>query len=176
MYRIIYFFIGLFLTANLSAKTFLGVEELASKAEAMKILRASYNILQIQESGSDITVADPSFAGFNFSLATFYFTPIRSEPRFNGVTFQRWFQSTQVNDAKEFRDAIMKSLKKKYGEEVFVEFKNDQGFRCVEFGTFKYGAIGVIELCRSKGKDGRERLYVMLTYYPFDESAVEDEL
>ena len=158
------------------AKTFLGVEEFASKSEAKRILIESYGILNIDEDGSDLTVYEPSFAGFKFSLATLLFNPINGSPQFNGVYLQRWFSVSQVNEAKQFRDNIMNSLKNKYEDEIYVEFKNDQGFKCCEFGTYKHGSIGMIELTPQKGKDGKERLYVILTYFPFNRAAIDDEL
>ena len=70
----------------------------------------------------------------------------------------------------------MYSLKRKYGNEIYVEFKNKQGFNCCDFGTLRDGPLGCVELIRDKGKDGKERIYVNLIYYPFDMNAVEDEL
>lgn len=174
--KFIAFLISYFLIFTLSAKTFLGVEELMSKSEAKKILYSAYNPLNVNEEGSDLIVVDPTFAGFTFSLATLYFTPIDGIPRFNGITLQRWFQPTQINEAKGFRDAIMGSIKKKYQEEIYAEFENDEGFKGCEFGTFKDGSLGIVEICRDKGKDGKERLYVFLVYFSFDRKAVEDEL
>lgn len=160
----------------LYAKTFLGVEEFASKSVAKSNLYDSYGYLSVDEQGSDLVVTEPTFAGFRFSIAILYFSPINGGPRFNGINFQRWYQSTQIKEAKDFRDALMNSLRTKYGDEIYAEFKNEQGFKCCEFGTYNDGSLGLLEMTREKGKDGKERLYVLLTYYPFDMKAVQNEL
>ena len=173
---IIVILVSAFLNVPLFARTFLGIEEFTNRSEVKRILYKNYNDLVIYDDGSDVKVVDPSFAGFKFSLATFYFTPIDGSLKFNAISFQRWFSSTQLNDAKKFRDAIMSSLRGKYEDEIYVEFIDDQGFKACEFGTQEKGALGILEIRRSKGGDNKERLYVFLTYYAFDPTAVENEL
>ena len=158
------------------SKTILGVKEFCPKSEAKKILIDTYGDTKIYDDGNSLIVANPSIGGYRFSLCELLFTQIDGKNLFNGATFQKWFSESELNTAKELRDNLMKSLHKKYGEELYVEFKNSQGFKCCEFGTFEEGSVGTVELSRDNGQDGKERIYLTLYYHPFNNEAINNEL
>lgn len=161
---------------SISAKTILGVKELTPKSEAIKILRDMYGYSNVSDDGSYISILDPTFGGFFFSMCSLYFTPINGQHCFNGAKFQRWFELADINDAKSFRDSLLSAFERKYKDQIYNEYKNEQGFKCCEFGTYADGSIGCVELEKGEGNDGVKRVYVKLYYFAFNNDALMDEL
>lgn len=177
MKKVLFIFIFCLYFLPLPAKTILNIEEGTTKTEAIRKLNKIYGYSNVTDKGSSIEIINPSFSGFSFNLCEMFFDPINDDIRFNGALFQKWFDISDINQAKGMRDKLLTSLKDKYGNQVCVEFKNDQGFTCCEFGNFEESdSTGVLELQRLKGNDGKERLYIFLNYLSFDRSHLTDEL
>lgn len=147
------------------AQSILGVKVGESYTDAQRILQARYGD-KLSENNGNLTLYDFEMGDFFFKYGTLYFQWGNDTARFYKAMFQTW---TTVNSTEELMQSgeILKSkLESKY--EIF-EYKNEQGFKCYEFlGSETNGVTmhGSIELERSKGNDGIERLYLFLYYFP----------
>lgn len=172
---LILYFVSIFVTST--ARTIFGIEEGTPKQQVLSTLYDMYGLSHVIDEGGTIQIMNPSFSGYIFNLCEMYFEPIKGVNRFNGALFQKWFNLSDLKLAKKMRDNLLESIKDKYENQIYVEFKNEQGFTCCEFGYLEEDyTTGMLELQRQEGKDGKERIYVFLTYFAFNREHTNDEL
>lgn len=124
---------------------------------------------KVYESSGDLNVYDIQIGGFQFKIGEFSFQRSGSLSYFNFAMFQTHYATSDVEMAENERDWLYSLLKDKYADDYLEEYENDQGFKCYKFGTNpkdESKALGYITLDRSKGKDGKTRLYLVLRYGP----------
>lgn len=159
--------------AHYSHSAVWGLKELAPKSEVKKILMDRYGYDNFSDEGDKIVVYNPIVGGEEFNLCELYFVVIDGVPKLNEIIFQAWFTNTTL--VKNKRDRISNNLKEKYGDNMW-EYLTPQQFKGYEFGLNDEGNIGHIEIQRTKGKDGKERLYLFLVYHPFSKTAIINDL
>ena len=165
-------FSGLF--AN--AQSVMGIERLTPKEDVFQQLKTRYGILRVHDEGDHIFITDPTMGSFQFKLGFMYMDMIDGVSKFNGASFQTYFNPTENAKAKEERDYLLRLIRQKYEDELYVEFENGDGFKCCEFGNDPRTnrPIGNVKLIRDQGKDGVDRLYLILTYFQFVDTMLDD--
>lgn len=148
-----------------SAQSILGVKVGENYADAKKNLEARFGY-RLTENSGNLTLYDFSMGDFGFNYGTLFFQWNNDTAKFYKAVFQKWMSVGDVESIKRSREVLREKIESKYS---IYEFKNNQGFKCYEFlGKETNGVTmhGSIEVCRTKGKDGTERLYLMLFYDP----------
>ncbi len=168
--------IFLSISFSLSSQSVLGIERFALKTDVLNMMKDRYGILKIHDGGDKINIDDPSIGHLFFKFGSLYFSFINGANRFNGASFESYYSLNNVKDAKEFRDALMSTIQSKYGDDGYEEFVNKDGFKCCYFGKDPRTDLflGEVSLVKGKGKDGIQRLYVLLDYYPFIDTSLND--
>ncbi|MBO4786197.1 MAG: hypothetical protein J5510_03935, partial [Prevotella sp.] len=116
-----------------------------------------------------LEIYDFYIGGFRFDSGDFNFQRAGGASYFYYADFQRHFETNNVEGAERSRDYLYSLLKDKYESDGLYEIENDQGFMCYLFGKNPRDAssrLGCIYLSRDKGKDGKTRLYLSLSYGP----------
>lgn len=159
------------------AESVWGLEKLAPKDEVKKSIVNRFGYNNFKDKGDVITVIDPSIGGVDFNFCDIIFNFIDGELRFNQIRFDRIIVNDNIELAKQTVDYLANNLKKKYGDDNVLAYTNDYGFTAYGFyGPAFNDVIGYLEIVKGFGKDGTERLYMNLVYYPFRKDAVADEL
>jgi hypothetical protein len=178
MKKLVFLFSFLFFASILYAQNGVyGIRFGVTKEEAKAVLENRVGEYKVFDYGSRISVYDQAFAGIEFNILDFNFSWVSGDAFFNSATFQKWFSSSDVDNAKACRDFLFERIKKKY--EYYEEEKNNNGFMCYKFGLNPNDStrvIGMIDLSRDKGKDEVERLYLVVRYFPFVEELAEYDL
>lgn len=165
MKRIIFIVAMVSASVTTFAQSILGIKVGESYTNAKNALNERYSYKLTEDSGN-LTLSNFEMGDFDFNYGTLYFQWSNNDAKFYKAEFQKW---TTINDAeylKRNRETLVNKLKSKY--QIF-EFKNNQGYKGYEFlGEETNGVImhGSIEITRTKGKDGVERVYLFLTYNP----------
>ena len=145
-----------------------GIKFGSSKESVKQALENRFGEYHVYENNGNLRVYNGVFAGIEFDFLEFKFVWEKGNPYFNSATFQSYFQSNDVENAKECRDIIFEKIKKKY--DYYEEDINSDGFKTYKFGlnpnNSKY-VTGIIDLQRAKGNDGIERLYLNVIYFPY---------
>lgn len=147
------------------AQSILGIKVGASFDVAKNTLEARFGYQVINKKGN-LSIYDFDMGNFHFDSGTLYFQWEGKASRLYRAEFQKWDSTSNVEQMKKRRDFLKTIIESKY--EIF-EFKNKQGFLCYEFLGEEVDGItmhGEIYLERAKGKDGVERMYIWLCYYP----------
>lgn len=132
---------------------------------------------KVADNGDYVSIYQQKFAGIEFNVLDFDFSWVDGVAYFNSASFQKWFSSSDVDNAKECREIIFEKIKKKY--EYYEKEENDYGFLRYKFGLNPNDSTrltGMIDLTRDKGKDEVERLYLIVTYFPFVEDLGMNDL
>lgn len=161
------------ISINAFAIRVMGIESLTPKDEVLEAVHLRYGYLKVSDKGNEIVITEPCLGVTYFKLGFLYFSYIAEKNRFNGASFQNYFKSNENEQAKAFRDQLMSRIKDKYGENYW-EYTNEQGFKCCDFGKQSNRPVGSIILERGEGKDGVTRLYVILTYFQFVDTSLDD--
>lgn len=155
------------------SQTILGIKIGESYTNAKKVLEERYSY-KLHEDGGNLVLRDFDMGTFNFKYGTLLFQWSNNEAKFYAAEFQYWKSVRDVEFMKSSREKLKRVIESKY---YIYEYKNEQGFRCYDFlgETINDVTIrGTIDLHRSKGKDGVERLYLILSYYPIADFIKED--
>lgn len=150
------------------AQTILGIKVGENYTEAKRILRTRF-CGRLSESSGNLVLYDFEMGDFSFKYGTLYFQWESDNGRFYKAIFETWATPSDQDILKSDREILKHKLESKYD---IYEFKNAQGFKCYEFlGSDTDGITmhGSLELERCKGKDGIERLYLCLYYFPIAE-------
>lgn len=148
-----------------SAQSILGVKVGENYADAKKHLEERFSY-RLSENSGNLTLYDFSMGDFGFNYGTLFFQWNNDTAQFYKAVFQKWMPIGDVESIKKCREILREKIESKYSVN---EFKNNQGFKCYDFigeeinGVTMYGSI---EVRRTKGNDGTERLYLMLFYEP----------
>ena len=155
------------------SQTILGIKIGESYTNAKKVLEERYSY-KLNEDGGNLVLRDFDMGTFNFKYGTLLFQWSNSESKFYAAVFQYWDSVRDVESMKSLREILRSKIESKYD---IYEYKNKQGFICYDFlgETINNVTIrGSIDLNRDKGKDGVERLYLVLSYYPIADFIKED--
>lgn len=166
---LVFISILIFVSASANAQSILGIKVGESYTNALKYLQTRYGYIHppVEENGN-LYLTNFDMGGVTFNYGTLYFQwDMGREARLIGAEFQKW---TSVNDTlsmKHYRDYIKDALSSKY---TVLSRINNQGFKCYAFCSDEEsnGIVmnGTLDLERSKGKNGKENLYLILTYAP----------
>lgn len=151
------------------AQSVLGIKFGSSYDEVKEQLENRFGYYSTHPSGGNIVMSNISMGGVEFNLAEFGFQYKGNYSWFNSATFQKYFAVSETKDAKEVRDYLYSLIREKYEDEYLETFTNEEGFKCYKFGLNPYDdskVLGIISLTKSKGKDGKQRLYLLLEYLP----------
>lgn len=166
---LVFISILIFVSASVNAQSILGIKVGESYTNALTYLRARYGKYNppVEEDGN-LFLTNFDMGGITFNYGTFYFQwSMGSEARFSGAEFQKWTSVNDTQSMKRDRDYIKEVLNSKY---TVLSRINDQGFKCYIFTSDEEsnGIVmnGSLDLERSKGKNGKEHLYLILTYTP----------
>ena len=156
------------LTLSANAQSILGIKVGESYGKALEYLKRRYTIAPPVENGGNILLVELNLGGIYFNLGTLYFQwDTDAEATFSGAQFLKWTSVNDTQSMKRDRDYIKNILSSKY---TVLSRINDQGFKCYIFASDEEsGGIvmnGSLDLKRTKGNDGRERLYLSLEYAP----------
>lgn len=155
------------------SQTILGIKIGESYTNAKNILEERYSY-KLHEDSGNLILYDFDMGEFNFKYGTLYFQWSNNEAKFYAAEFQYWDSVRDVESMKSSRENLRCKIESKYD---IYEYKNEQGFICYEFlgETINDVTIrGSIDLHRYKGKDGVERLYLILSYSPIADFIKED--
>lgn len=147
------------------AQSVLGVKVGENYEDAKINLKARYGYKLMEDSGN-LTLHNFEMGDFSFDFGTLFFQWNNNTAKFYKAVFQKWKTVGDVESIKKSRDLLREKIESKY---TVNEFMSNQGFKCYDFigeetnGVTMYGSI---EVRRTKGKDGVERLYLMLFYEP----------
>lgn len=122
---------------------------------------------------------DVYFAGCDFDIMCLQFAHNKQTDRkeFCSIEFQKMFELYDTYDAKNFLESVRYMYSKKYSNER--ESKSEEGL-------YVYGMINedydktyppiTLRFIKGLGKDGKERYYIILSYYAFNagESLLDD--
>lgn len=167
MTRLLLLFFSM-ITLSATAQSILGIKVGESYTNALNYLRARYGKYNppVEEDGN-LFLTNFDIGGITFSYGTFYFQwSMGVEARFSGAEFQKWTSVNDTQSMKRDRDYIKNVLSSKY---MVLSHVNDQGFKCYIFASDEENGIvmnGTLDLLRSKGNNGKEHLYLILTYAP----------
>lgn len=159
--------VALILASTLStlAQTILGIKVGESYVESKKILEERYGYKLVEKNGN-LTLYDFEMGDIPFQYGVLYFQWSGGTAKFYKAEFQDWTSVNNTETLKSNRDYLMKMLKLKY---AFFEYKNKQGFKCLEFLGEEVDGVtmhGNVTLQRDRGNDEKERLYLTLYYEP----------
>lgn len=155
------------------AQSILGIQIGENFNDAKRMLKLRYGDKLSDENGN-LTLYDFEMGDFPFKYGTLYFQWENGSTQFYKAMFQTWEPMSNAEALKRDREILKSKLESKY---QIYEFQNKQGFKCYEFlGSDTNGVTmhGSIELQRSQGNDGNERLYLFLYYFPIAEFIHED--
>ena len=155
------------------SQTILGIKIGESYTNAKNILKERY-ASKLNEDGGNLVLYDFDMGEFNFKYGKLCFQWSNSESQFYAAEFQYWESVRDVESMKSLRENLKRVIESKYDS---YEYKNEQGFRCYDFLGKRINDVtirGSIDLNRDKGKDGVERLYLVLSYYPIADFIKED--
>ncbi len=151
-----------------SAQSVLGVPFGTSIEEAKSILENRFGSYKVYKHQGGLLVHDVYVEDVEFYSIQFYFQYGNGKSYFNKAILQQHFKISDVKTAKAERDYLASILKKKYSP-FFVEYTNEQGFKCYGFDSNPKEPLhysGSLILEKSEGNDGVKRLYLMLFYDP----------
>lgn len=166
MKRDILILFALCLSLYSGAQSILGIPFGSSYQTTKECLENRFGGYKVVEDGGKIEVMEPVIGGHEFKTATFYFQRQGSATWLNEVLIQTWFDITETQSAKYMRDKIAEVLSEKYDVKDYI---NDQGFKVYVFGVNPKNtddALGSLYIIKSKGNDGKTRLYLVLYYGP----------
>lgn len=146
----------------------LGIKFGTDKNEVKNTLENRFGEYSVHELNGNLTVYNCMFAGIEFKSMDFEFAWNNGISYFNSALFQTWFSPSDVETAKKCRDIIFEKIKLKYN--YYEEDANANGFKNYKFGLNPNDSTkvtGMIDLTRDKGKDGVERLYLIVNYFPY---------
>lgn len=165
MKKIILFALFFTCTFLVHAQSILGIKVGSSFDVAKNTLEARFGYQLIKDKGN-LSIYDFYMGDFHFDSGTLYFQWEGKTSRLYSADFQTWDSTSNSEAIKKRRDFLKTIIESKYN---IYEFKNKQGFLCYEFLGEEVDGItmhGEINLHRGKGKDGTERLHLVLYYYP----------
>ena len=166
-----------FVSVMYSQEQVYGIKFGTTKEDAKSYLENRVGKYDVVDDGSTLTVYKQDFAGINFNILEFEFEWKGGTAYFNSAAFQKYFAANDVTDAKECRDFVFEKIKKKYT--YYEQEKNSDGFLRYKFGLNPNDSskvTGMIDLIRSKGNDGIERLYLYVVYFPYIQDLGLDDL
>jgi hypothetical protein len=148
----------------------LGIKFGTHKNDVKSMLENRFGEYSVHDLNGELTVYNCTFAGIEFNFVDFEFAWNNNNgiSYFNSARFQKWFSPSDTEYAKKCRDIIFEKIKLKYS--YYEEDKNHNGFKYYKFGLNPNDptkVTGMIDLTRDKGKDGVERLYLIVTYFPY---------
>lgn len=146
----------------------LGIKFGSSKECVKQALENRFGEYNVHDKSGNLSVYNGVFAGIEFNCLDFEFAWRNGTPYFNSATLQTWFQPNDIENAKKCRDIIFEKIKMKY--DYYEEDNNSDGFKTYKFGlnpNDSTKATGMISIERSEGKDGKERLYLLVYYFPY---------
>lgn len=152
-----------------NAQSVLGIRFGLSYSVVKRSLEDRFGEFSVHENKGVLKIYDVEVGGFHFKYAEFDFQRNSGLSYFNYASFQTFYSATDIQTARDERDYLYSLLKDKYKNDYVEEYINKQGYKCYRFGTDpvdKNKALGRITLEKSKGKDGKTRLYLLLTYGP----------
>lgn len=148
------------------AQSILGIPFGSSYQTTKECLESRFGSFKVREDGGKLIVLNPIIGDHEFKAADFFFQRQGQATWLSEVFIQTWFDASDVSTAKYLRDELANVLREKYNVN---EYTNDTGFKCYGFGVNpkddnKY--LGTLGLMKSKGNDGKQRLYLTLSYGP----------
>lgn len=170
MKRVHLILLALFAAVSLQAQSVLGIKFGSSYQEVYDALKERVKSYEISETDGNIELHSIEMGEVKFNYARFSFQRSGKSSFFNAAHFEKHYPLDDVEDAKFERDHLWSLIKEKYADDWADDnLINRQGFRFYAFGRNpqdKNEILGFIFLIRSKGKDGKERLYLSLDYGP----------
>lgn len=166
MKRAVLVVITLCLSLYIGAQSILGIPFGSSYQTTKECLESRFGSHKVVEDGGKLVALEPVVGGHEFKSGEFYFQRRGQDSWLNEVFFQIWFNTTETETAKYMRDQIAETLEEKYDVKTII---NDQGFKVYVFGTNPKDpddALGSLYISKSKGNDGKLRLYLILYYGP----------
>ena len=153
----------------------LGLRFGSTKEEAMEYFRSRFGYGVAVEDGYKISMNDIRYAGIEFRFLEFRFIWVNNKTYFNSASFGNPIELCDVEAAKTAREIIIEELKKKYT--YIEEYVNSDGFKCYKFGenpNNPNNVTGSLVIFKGKGKEGKDRLYLNVNYFPFIEESTND--
>lgn len=150
-----------------------GIKMGTEKSVAKKMLQERFGYASVSDDAGDIFVFNGSAGGIKHKFMTFQFVWIDGSARFNGAIFSTPFELSEQKEAIKNREYLKSLYEQKY---ILREYKNDDGFKCYCFGESILDGLGivnlgVIEIHKAKGNDGKSRLYLDVAYFgSYDET------
>lgn len=157
---LLFLLISLTINAQTYCPSICGIKTGTEKNTAKKILIERFGISSVHEDGGNLELRRCSVGGLEYEFLIFYFAWVNGKFLFNDATFYTPFELSEQKEAIKFRELIMSAYSEKY--KIF-ESKNENGFKEYLFGNGN-DFYGVISLRRGKGRDGKTRLYVEVSY------------
>lgn len=167
-YLVLLFMLALTLISS-SAQSVLGIPFGSSYDETKSALQNRFGKYAVHEEGGLLKLMDFEMGGFLFNFGDFEFQYGNNKTYLNAADFQRYYPVSEKDQAIKERDYLYSLLMEKYEDEYLEEFKNEQGFKCYKFGLNPFDStkvLGVITLERGLSREGKEKLYLHLTYFP----------
>lgn len=138
-----------------------GIKMGTGKEEAKAILRERFGYSAVSEKEGNLEVTEGSAGGISHKFMTFIFAWIDGKSKFNGASFSTPYELSDQKDAIARMELIKSVYEKKYD---IIQNKNDDGFN--EYIFLKNpDCFGVIHVIKSRGKDGKTRLYCDVNYF-----------
>lgn len=162
-------FINIAMAVN--AQSVLGIPFGSDYTTTKELLAQRFGKYSVHEDNGTLMLYDFRMGDFSFSIGRFIFQYNGSKSYLNSAEFQTHYDASSTSAAKQSRDYLFSLIKPKYEDDYIEEYINDDGFKCYRFGINPMDdnrALGVVALERGKGRDGKERLYLHLIYFPIE--------
>ena len=166
MKKVIVLMIAVAMAFNSKAQSILGIPFGSSYGITKEFLEERFGKLSVFEEGGKLSVMSPVIGGHEFKFAEFYFQKDGPFTWLSEVLIQTSFETNDTKSAKYIRDDLADIMREKY--EV-GEYIGNNGFKGYWFGTNpkdEEKPLGYIFITRTKGRDGKQRLYLILHYGP----------
>lgn len=148
--------------AQLSELSVCGIKMGTEREDAKAILESRFGKYSAHDDDGNLIVYGGCVGGINYNSLRFFFAWVNGCPRFDGACLSKHYELSEQSDALKKRDFIKSIYEQKYDIEEHIK---DDGFKEYFFYGINNDPYGLITVEKSKGKDGKMRIYVSVFYF-----------